>query len=195
MIYLSRVGGSRNIKSTARPQESTPEPLLNKSNKTPASEVSARKLPTSGNSWINAHSLVDFSASGSAADWHDSPSAHSPFGGAGAAAGRSGYFSNIQPSAGVGSGLLASPSASLAASMQSPGSSSRGQFRRSRYYASPPEASSPAGGTVLSGDRGRAKPPPVVDALKQLGIDYLDDQYIINLRRVLGTYLMDSMKR
>ncbi len=195
LLHFCRGGGSRGFKATTRPSETPPELAVGKSSKTPASEVRVRKLPISGNSWINAHSLVDFSASGSSADWQESTNVLSPFGsGAVAAGSRSGYFSNAQPSAGVGSGTFASPSASLA-SVQSPGSAGCGQFRRSRYYASPPEAASPAGGTVMSGDRGRAKPPPVVDGLKQLGIDYLDDQYIINLRRVLGTYLMDSMKR
>lgn len=86
-----------------------------------------------------------------------------------------------------------------------------GSGSRMRYKASPSEPSPSATGTCRGGyarsttgvsplaatalSSRLTASAPVVDCLRYLDIDYLNDQYIINLRGVLGTYLQDCMQR
>jgi hypothetical protein len=58
--------------------------------------------------------------------------------------------------------------------------------RTGRYYASPPESPMVINGEVYSSagkQRGGPTKPPVKDCLKLLGLELVDDEYVINLKR------------
>ena len=68
--------------------------------------------------------------------------------------------------------------------------SPRNSLKSTKYYASPPHSSSSTAFSSPGASRAI-----VYDALERMKIDYLDDQWIINLRSMLGTYLSESFKR
>lgn len=84
-----------------------------------------------------------------------------------------------------------SPNSSSQRNFQSHSSpNGRNSLKSTRYYASPPHSSSSTAFNSPGASRAI-----VYDALECLKMDYLDDQWIINLRSMLGTYLSESFKR
>lgn len=69
-----------------------------------------------------------------------------------------------------------------------------------RYYASPPESpfgnsSNSAYGSAVKKRGGQAVKHHCEDCMKSLGLEMIDDEYIINLKSMLGAYLSDSVRR
>jgi hypothetical protein len=137
--------------------------------------------------------------------------------GRGAAAGAAGSMSSMSIDASAFPAMGSSPQpmpttpATAAGTPISPATRQvLGSGSRIRYRASPSEPSPATSGTCRGGyartssggaglsplSTSRVGPvAPVTDCLRYLDIDYLNDQYIINLRGVLGTYLQDCIRR